>query len=67
MVILEMSAEEASIMKEVLQSDLSTLHMEISRADHRGFRDKLKKRVVLVNEMLHRLDAAMGDGARQAA
>ncbi len=53
---LNLSATEASVLREVLTSHLAALRVEIGRSDHRGYRDMLRER----DEVLERIVAQLG-------
>jgi len=52
MVLINFSSEEIAILKEVLESYLSDLRMEIADTDKKDFRDVLKKREKFLNELI---------------
>ena len=52
---LELTAEEALLLKEILQSDLGDLRMEIADTDLQSFREKLRKNEELIKRMIDRL------------
>lgn len=53
---LNLSASEASVLREVLTSHLASLRVEIGRSDHREYRDMLRQR----DEVLERIVAQLG-------
>lgn len=53
---LELSPSEQALLREVLESAVSDLGMEISATDAKDYRDDLKQR----REVLHRVIAALG-------
>jgi hypothetical protein len=55
MVRLELTAEEAAALREVLQSYLSDLRMEIADTERLEFRRDLKKTEVLLDQLIARL------------
>ena len=55
MVRLELTAEEAETLTEILRSYLSDLRMEIARTDDRHFRENLKMRETFIKDVLGRL------------
>lgn len=57
MLTLDLSPEEQSILRAVLQEAVSELGTEISGTDSRDFREDLKDR----REVLHKVIAALGD------
>ncbi|MGA1843342.1 MAG: hypothetical protein ACMUIS_02130 [bacterium] len=52
MVLINFSSEELTMLKEILESYLSDLRMEIADTDGKDFRDVLKKREHFLNEMI---------------
>jgi len=53
---LELSADEADILRDVLRTTLDELHTEISHTDDRDFREGLRHRQTTLEELLRRLD-----------
>jgi hypothetical protein len=53
---LNLSASEASVLREVLTSHLASLRVEIGRSDHREYREMLRER----DEVLERIVAQLG-------
>jgi len=54
---IELSAEEVEMLREILQSYLGDLRMEIADTDQMDFRELLKLREVFLKALLVRLDA----------
>jgi hypothetical protein len=52
---LELTTEEALLLKEILQSDLGDLRMEIADTDLQSFRDKLRSNEELIKRIIDRL------------
>jgi hypothetical protein len=52
----ELTHEEAGVLREVLESYLSDLRMEIGGTENMNFREMLKKKEVLLREILQRLE-----------
>jgi hypothetical protein len=52
---LELTTVEASLLKEILTTDLSDLRMEISDTDLKSFRDKLKEKEEVIKQLIARL------------
>ncbi|MGA1796566.1 MAG: hypothetical protein ACMUIL_11980 [bacterium] len=52
MVLINFSSEELTMLKEILESYLSDLRMEIADTDSKDFRDVLKKREHFLTEMI---------------
>lgn len=55
MVTLELSREEAVLLASMLKNDLSDLRMEIAGTDKKEWRDDLKQREVVLNQIIGRL------------
>jgi hypothetical protein len=56
MVLINFRSEEIAILKEILESYLSDLRMEIADTDKKDFRDVLKKREKFLNELIDLLN-----------
>lgn len=56
MVRLELDRQQAEMLREMLESYLGDLRMEISQTDRLDFREDLKKREVLLKELIARLE-----------
>lgn len=56
MVSLELSVEEADLLKDIFQSYFNDLRMEISHTDSMDFRDYLKSKEALLRRLMHELD-----------
>jgi len=54
---LQLTAMEANLLKELLESDLSDLRMEIGGTDLKSFRDKLKEREAAITALIARLES----------
>jgi hypothetical protein len=52
---LELATEEALLLKEILESDLGDLRMEIADTDLQSFRDKLRSNEELIKRIIDRL------------
>jgi hypothetical protein len=63
MIELKMSSEEAVALNEVLTSYLSDLRMEISATDIKDFRDRLKEKEKLLENILSQVPRAPEDKA----
>ncbi len=55
---IELSDNECRTLREVLESYLSELASEISHTDVRGFRDNLKDKRTLIEDIARRLETA---------
>lgn len=53
---INLTAEEAVMLNEILSNYLSDLRMEIANTDSMSFREEMKKREVLVNRLLKDLE-----------
>jgi len=54
---INLTAEEAEMLNEILTSYLSDLRMEIADTDSMDYREELKKQEVLLKRLLHDLGA----------
>jgi hypothetical protein len=54
----ELTQEEAGVLREVLESYLSDLRMEIGGTENMNFREMLKKKEVFLMEILRRLQTS---------
>jgi hypothetical protein len=52
--VLNLCSEELTVLVELLESERAKLLIEIRHTDHRSFRDKLRHRLVLVEDLLQR-------------
>ena len=55
MITLELTDENAVVLRDVLINDLSDLRMEVSHTDNGKFREELKSREEVLKEVLHTL------------
>ena len=55
MVRLELERDQAEMLREMLESYLGDLRMEISQTDQMDFREDLKKREALLKDLIARL------------
>ncbi len=53
--MVELSMEEATILKEALTGEISELGMEIADTDQKDFRDNLKKRKEILRGIVDKL------------
>jgi hypothetical protein len=51
---LHLNSEELAILSELLESERTRLLVEIRHADHRAFRDVLRHRLGLVEQLIER-------------
>jgi len=56
MVRLELDRQQAEMLREMLESYLGDLRMEVSQTDQMDFREDLKKKEALLKEVIARLD-----------
>ena len=54
---IQLSADEASVLREVLQSYHDSLLLEISHSDTREFKDMLRSRETVVSRTIEQLDS----------
>lgn len=52
---LELTMDEALLLKEILQSHLGDLRMEIADTDLQSFREKLRKNEEVIKRIIERL------------
>jgi len=52
---LDLTNAEANLLKEILKADLGDVRMEISSADRKNFRDKLKAKEEVIKQLIERL------------
>ncbi len=57
MPMIELTTVEANLLKEILESDLGDLRMEIAGTDLKSFRDKLKEKESIITQLIERLGA----------
>jgi hypothetical protein len=57
--IIELTNAEREVLKEILQSALTTLEVEISHSDHIEFRQQLKKRLDLLEGLIRKVESGM--------
>jgi hypothetical protein len=57
---LDLTPEEALILRETLEAALSELHLEIAATDNRAYRDDLKRRKAV---LLHVIESLAANGA----
>ena len=55
MIEMKLTTEEATTLKNVLRSYLSDLRMEIADTDSMDFRDKLKRKEVVLKKLIDEL------------
>ncbi len=54
---LELTPAQASLLKEILKTDLSDLRMEIADTDLKSFRDKLKEKEEVIKQLIELLES----------
>ncbi len=52
---LQLSDDEAAVLRAVLEADVTDLRMEIANTDSKEFRDDLKRKEASLRSMLERL------------
>jgi uncharacterized UPF0160 family protein len=60
---IELTESETTTLCDVVQNYLSELHSEISHTDDRDFKDALRRRQELLQSVLDKLGAAVGQPA----
>ena len=59
MAAINLSADEATVLHDVVRNYLSELHTEISHTDDREFKAALKRRQALLGEIVERLGTVL--------
>jgi hypothetical protein len=54
---IELRSDEVTMLREILQSYLGDLRMEVAGTDRMEFREQLKLREVFIKDLLGRLEA----------
>ena len=54
---LTLSSDEATVLAELLTSQLAALRVEIGRSDHREYRDMLRRRCEVMEHIAAQLEA----------
>ncbi len=57
--IIELTNAEQDVLKQILQSSLTTLEVEISHSDHIEFRQQLKKRLDILEGLIRKVESGM--------
>jgi hypothetical protein len=57
---IDITSEEAGMLKEILESYLSDLRMEISSTENMNFREEMKKREELLKRLIQHLEKGGG-------
>ena len=57
---IDLNPDEAGMLKEVLESYLSDLRMEIGRTENMSFREEMKKREELLKRLIQKLGEERG-------
>jgi hemerythrin-like domain-containing protein len=55
---IELTAEEVETLREVLESEIREIEVEVFRTDTHDFKEKLKDRRTILNHLLGKLGAA---------
>ncbi len=55
---IQLTAAEAMLLKEILETNLSDLRMEIAGTDLKSFRDKLKEKETVITQLIERLGSS---------
>jgi hypothetical protein len=56
MIQIELTSENAEMLREIISTYLSDLRMEIAGTENMDFREELKKKEEFLNEILRRLE-----------
>jgi len=60
---LELDEEQAALLKEMLQGDISELGGEIAATERLAFRDQLKRRRALISQIADKLESTTREAA----
>ncbi len=55
---IQLTAAEANLLKEILETNLSDLRMEVGATDLKSFRDKLKEKEAIIKQLIERLESS---------
>ena len=55
---LQLIAAKAILLKEILETNLSDLRMEVAATDLKSFRDKLKEKETVITQLIERLGSS---------
>lgn len=59
MIHIELTREEAEVLRRILEVEISDLRMEIAGTEQMDFREFLKEREVFLKELVERLEAQL--------
>ncbi len=57
--VIELTNAEREVLKQILESSLATLEIEISHSDHIEFRQQLKKRLDILEALIRKVESGM--------
>lgn len=55
---IQLTEAEANLLKEILETNLSDLRMEVAATDLKSFRDKLKEKETVIKQLIERLESS---------
>ena len=55
---IQLTEAEANLLKEILETNLSDLRMEVAATDLKSFRDKLKEKEAVIKRLMERLGSS---------
>ncbi len=64
---LELGGEQIAILTELLESERTKLLVEVRHTDHRSYRDELRQRLNLVEQLLERMTRSRSESSGAAA
>lgn len=64
---LELGGEQIAILTELLESERTKLLVEVRHTDHRSYRDELRQRLNLVEQLLERMTKSRSESSGAAA
>ena len=64
---LELGGEQIAILTELLESERTKLLVEVRHTDHRSYRDELRQRLNLVEQLLERTARSRSESTATAA
>ena len=55
---IQLTVAERDLLKEILETNLSDLRMEVAATDLKSFRDKLKEKEAVIKQLIERLGSS---------
>ena len=55
---IQLTVAERDLLKEILETNLSDLRMEVAATDLKSFRDKLKEKETVITQLIERLGSS---------